>query len=207
MIKKIKNHILLYFYKIKWRIFNKHNNTRINSFFDIRNVSVGNYTYGKLNVFNDTSNKLVIGNYCSIANEVMFLVGGEHSSECISTFPFKTYILQSNDFEAVSKGNIVIDDDVWIGYGSIILSNVHIGQGAIIGAGSVVTKDVPPYAIVAGNPAKIIKYRFSEEVVKELIKIDYLKLDKEKIINNIDKFYCKVIDKEHLRFLDKKTVN
>lgn len=76
--------------------------------------------------------------------------------------------LQKVKHEATSKGDIVVKDDVWIGYGSIILSGVHIGQGAVIAAGSVVSHDVPPYAIVGGVPARLIKYRFSEEMTKKL---------------------------------------
>jgi serine acetyltransferase len=94
--------------------------------------------------------------------------------------------------EAFSKGNIVIDDDVWIGYGVTILSGVHIGQGAVVAAGAVVTKDVPPYAIVGGVPAKIIKYRFSPEIIEELMKIDYSKLEEDDIKNHIDDLYSEI---------------
>lgn len=84
----------------------------------------------------------------------------------VSTYPFKRKLFHGGE-EAVSKGDIIVGDDVWVGYGATILSGVHIGQGAVIAAGAVVNKDVPPYAIVGGIPAKVIKYRFSESVCKK----------------------------------------
>jgi serine acetyltransferase len=96
--------------------------------------------------------------------------------------------------EATSKGDIIIKDDVWIGANAIILSGVTIGQGALIGAGAVVTKDVPPYAIVGGNPAKVIKYRFSEKVIKKLLEFDFSKLDQNKIKTNIEALYKNITD-------------
>ena len=98
-----------------------------------------------------------------------------------------------------SKGNINIENDVWIGAYSTIMSGVKIGNGAVIGASSVVTKDIPPYAIVAGNPAKIIKYRFTEEQIVSLLKIEWWNWDEYKIkdesfdlwSNNIDEFIKK----------------
>ena len=75
----------------------------------------------------------------------------------------------------LTNGDIVVGDDVWVGQRAIIMSGVNIGQGAVIGAGAIVTKNVPPYAIVGGIPAKVIRYRFSEELIQELLKIDYSK--------------------------------
>ena len=124
--------------------------------------------------------KLIIGNFCSIAPEVVFLLASEHCYKNISTFPFKVKFL-GHENEAGSKGSIIVSDDVWIGYGAVILSGVKIGQGAVIAAGSIVTKDVPPYAIVAGNPAKILKYRFDENVIKKLLDFDFSTLSKEQI--------------------------
>ena len=93
---------------------------------------------------------------------------------------------------------------MWIGYGCTIMSGVHIGQGAIIAAGAVVTKDVPPYAIVGGVPAKIIKYRFEPDMIEELLKIDYSKLTKEEIMNNIDDLYLELKDKKQFEWMPKK---
>lgn len=94
--------------------------------------------------------------------------------------------------EALSKGNIIIEDDVWIGQGAIILSGVTIGRGSVIGAGAVVAKDIPPYSIVVGNPGKVIKKRFSDEIIEKLMKVDYSKLDENKIKYNIDLLYTEI---------------
>ena len=144
---------------------------------DTTNIIVGEKSYGLLDVldWSPAKNKLIIGNYCSIADDVKFLLGGEHQIRSISTFPFKVWSF-GEKMEAGSKGNIVIKDDVWIGTNVIICSGVTVGQGAIIAAGAVVTKDVEPYSIVGGNPAKFIKYRFSEELRKKLLGIDIVKL-------------------------------
>ncbi|MGN9105593.1 DapH/DapD/GlmU-related protein [Oliverpabstia intestinalis] len=93
------------------------------------------------------------------------------------------------EVESFAKGDIRVDDDVWIGYGASIMSGVHIGQGAVVAAGAVVTKDVPPYAIVGGVPAKVIKYRFEPEMIEELLKVDYSELTKEDIEKHIDDLY------------------
>ncbi len=122
-------------------------------------VSVVKNTYGGINVqLSNTKSCLCIGNYCSIAEEVKLLVSADYNTQTISTFPFRVQCL-GHEMEAVSRGDIVVDDDVWIGYRATVLSGVHIGQGDVVAAGAVVTKDVPPYAIVGGVPAKIIKYR------------------------------------------------
>ncbi|NLK24601.1 MAG: CatB-related O-acetyltransferase [Clostridiales bacterium] len=109
-----------------------------------------------------------------------------------------------NGIDAISKGDIIVRDDVWIGQRAIILSNVNIGQGAVIAAGSVVTKDVPPYAIVGGVPAKVIKYRFSPEMIKELLKIDYSKLTDEMIKEHINDFYTELKDIKQLEWVPKR---
>ena len=106
--------------------------------------------------------------------------------------------------EGVSKGNIIVDDDVWIGFRSTILSGVHIGQGAIVAAGSLVTKDVPPYAIVGGVPAKVIKYRFSPEMITELLKVDYNQLTEELVKEHIEDLYRDLEDTSQLWWFPKK---
>ena len=112
--------------------------------------------------------------------------------------------LDLGGLEAISKGDIIIDDDVWIGYGATILSGVHISQGAVVAACAVVTKDVPPYAIVGGVPAKVIKYRFEPEMIEELMKVDYSKLTKEQIEQHIDELYAGLKDKKQLDWMPKK---
>ena len=154
--------------------------------FDIERVSIGEGSYGSLNVLASGSGEsyLRIGRYCSIAASVIFLLQAEHSFNSLSTYPFKVKC-GFEDFEGKSKGSIIIGDDVWIGFGAIICSGVKIGQGAIIGAGSVVTRDVEPYAIVAGNPARFIRYRFPDsELRHRLAKLDFSKFDKKNITKN-----------------------
>ena len=150
--------------------------------FDISKVHVGNYSYGEIVVINFSDRySLTIGNYCSIATGSTFIVCGDHYLNHISTFPFKVMCLQNEKFEAISNGDIIIEDDVWIGENAVILSGVHIGQGAVIAAGAVVTRDIPPYSIVAGVPAKILRYRFDQDVINELLKIDFGSLTRRDI--------------------------
>lgn len=96
-----------------------------------------------------------VANTTSIAQNVTFLLDVEHYTKHLSTYPFRVKILETEKTESFSKGDIIVEDDVWIGYGVILLSGIHIGKGAIIAAGSIVTKDVEPYSIVAGVPANI----------------------------------------------------
>lgn len=163
--------------------------------FPKKNVIIGKHSYGELNIVSfNWKNNLKIGNYVSIAEQVTFIVDAEHYTNHLSTYPFKAKIMDIGTNEAVSKGDIVIDDDVWIGYGATIMSGVHIGQGAVVAAGAVVTKAVPPYAIVGGVPAKVLKYRFEKEMIDELLKIDYSKLTKEMIEEHIDDLYTELKD-------------
>lgn len=191
-------------FKINWRMHNRHNSTSPDCYFPIDAVKVGKETYGGLNVLiHGVGYKLIIGNYCSIAPGVSFIPCSDHDVSHISTFPFKNKII-NNEQEAISKGNIVVDDDVWIGYGSTILSGVHIGQGAVVAAGSVVSKDVPPYAIVGGVPARVIKFRFKDDMIEELLKIDYSKLKPEDIESHIKYLYEPLKDKSQLEWMPKK---
>jgi acetyltransferase-like isoleucine patch superfamily enzyme len=170
--KKVKNY--------KWRVNNTDNFTEPVNNFDYNKVIVGAYTYGDLCVLTDGSvlEKLYIGKFCSIAANVKFILSSGHPYEGFSAYPFKVKIFGKIK-EAVSKGDIIINDDVLIGLGAIILSGVTIGQGAIVVAGAVVIKDVEPYSIVAGNPARFIKYRFSEDIRKKLLNFDFKNLSKE----------------------------
>ena len=190
---RIKDYFYLPYKCFLWRRKNKHNRTKLHSNIDIDMVKVGNYTYGPINILSDNNlSKLHIGNYCSIGPETLFVLNSEHDYRSFSTYPFKTLCLDEKINEAESKGDIYIDDDVWIGTRATIMSGVHVGQGAIIGACALVTKDIPPYAIVGGVPAKIIKYRFKKDIIDELLKMDYSKLTNDIIINNIDKIYKQV---------------
>ena len=191
-------YILLRKYKFKanWRKNNKHNTTTPNTVFDPNYVSIGKATYGDLNIIQFASiHHLRIGNFVSIAQDVSFILDAEHYTNHLSTFPFKVKYLEIEKEESFGKGDIIIDDDVWIGYRSIIMSGVHIGQGAIIAAGSIVTKDIPPYAVVGGIPAKIIKYRFSSDICEALLKFDFSKLNKSNVNKNIEKLYTEINSK------------
>ena len=191
---------------IKWRKNNKHNNTYMRNHFDISRVTVGNYTYGVLNVLMHYHNHSVkIGSFCSIAPNVVFIVESDHSLNTISSFPFKTKCLNMGR-EALSKGNIIVEDDVWIGYGAVVLSGVHIGKGAVIAAGSVVNKDVPPYSIVGGIPEKIIKKRLSESTIDKLIHFDYSKLTIDIIKKQQDALYEVITDDNIDRILSQLSV-
>ena len=189
----IKTRIHLLINKLKWRRLNSHNSTTVSNIFNLSSVSVGKYTYGSLNVVDSNPlSKLKIGNFCSIAPNVTFILNSDHYTTNLSSFPFKVMCLNISKAEAISYGDITVDDDVWIAYGSTILSGVHIGQGAIVAAGAVVSKDVPPYSIVGGVPAKVINYRFSKEIVNYLISLDYSSLKKELVLKNIDVLYKKI---------------
>lgn len=171
----------------KWREKNAHNNTTVEKMFDISKVSVGNGTYGVINpyFYNNPECSLTIGSYCSIAEGTKF-VYGEHDYRRPMTFPINAYVAHTKEINPV-KGPIIVEDDVWIGMNAIILSGVTIHQGAVIGAGSVVAKDIPPYAIYAGG--RIIKYRFDEETIAKLLKMDWGKLSQEDILRNKELLY------------------
>ena len=188
--------------KYKWHKLHPNSDTIPMNNFNFEQVSVGDYSYGELNVVDFGGKcKLIIGNYVSIAQHVTFLLNAEHYLNHISTYPFKVKMLNTEKEESFGKGNIVIDDDVWIGYGATIMSGVHIGQGAVIAAGAIVTNNVPPYAIVGGNPAKLIKYRFEKSIVDRLSNVNYLSIDSAFVINNIDHFYKGIETEEDLDFL------
>lgn len=171
------------------------------------NIIIGDYTmyndfiddpvlFEKNNVlyhYPINNDRLIIGKFCSIACGVKFLFNSaNHTIKSLSTYPFPLFFdewnLDVNDVTSSwdNKGDIVIGNDVWIGYEAIIFAGVTIGDGAIIGSRAVVTKDVPPYAIVGGVPARLIRERFSKETVSSLLKIKWWNWSKERIIKNID---------------------
>lgn len=126
------------------------------------------------------------------------MLGGEHCIGWITTFPFPEHLPEfKKDPHWRVKGDVVIGNDVWIGHGACLLSGVTIGDGAVVGAWAVVAKDIPPYAIAVGNPARVIKYRFSEDVIKRLMEVKWWDLPDEKInaliplllSNRIDEFF------------------
>ncbi|AWN42442.1 CatB-related O-acetyltransferase [Methylobacterium durans] len=156
---------------------NPHNETRIHlsRLVRKRGFSIGAYSYGRPRVrFAESGRRLTIGRYCSIADNVVIMLGGGHRTDWVSTYPFAAMdglwpgVDAPQDYHA-SKGDVVIGHDVWLGSGCLILSGVTIGHGAVIGARAVIARDVPPYAIVVGNPARIVRHRFDPETVAGLL--------------------------------------
>lgn len=191
--------------KKKWKKLHPGSDTVPVNDFDFENVYIGEKSYGELNVIDfGGKNKLIINNFVSIAQKVSFVLNAEHYATHISTYPFKVKILKTQTSESFGKGDIVIDDDVWIGYGATVMSGVHIGQGAIIAAGALVTKDVPPYAIVGGVPAEIIRYRFNRDMIKELLKVDFSQLTETLIREHIYDLYIELKERSQLDWLPKK---
>ncbi len=150
------------------------------------NIVVGDFTYFADSDFEKhvthhydfIGDKLIIGKFCQIGAGVEFVMNGaNHQMNAVSTYPF--YIFGSWNQSAPSKedlpfkGDTVVGNDVWIGQNSTILPGVHMGDGAIIGLNSVVTRDVPPYTIVAGNPAKAVRKRFDDELIDLLLKLKW----------------------------------
>ena len=187
-------------FRRQWRRRNQHNETKMGDrLFPIDVVTVGKGTYGTLNVqslYVTEKERLVIGNYVSIAPDVTFFLGVNHQMQTVTTYPFYSKWIGRSPIDAVSKGPIVVEDEVWIGTGAMIFSGVTIAKGAIVGAGAVVTRDVPPYAIVAGNPGRVTRFRFSEDVVEILKPIFMANLPEEWIRANMDTIYTKIESKE-----------
>lgn len=199
----LKN-LMFYLFQRKYRKINRHNETCIMNLCDLNNVIVGKKSYGEIHVtdFSNLNAKLRIGSYCSVAPNVKFLLGGEHQTKSISTYPFKVKCF-GEPKEAGSKGDIIVKDDVWIGESAIICSGVTIGQGAIVAAGAVVTKNVEPYSIVGGNPAKIIKHRFDENLRKKLTEMNIIELFDRIKKEDLDLIYSDLTE-ENLKIITEK---
>ena len=177
------------------------------------NIEIGDYTY-----YDDTNgadkfeehvthhyeflgDKLIIGKFCQIASGIKIIMNGaNHRMNSITTYPFN---IMGNGWEKVTpkledlpfKGDTIIGNDVWIGQNVTILPGVHIGDGAIIGANSVVTKDIPAYHISGGNPCKIIRKRFDEELINYLEEIKWWDWEDEKIFKNLEILCSSDLDK------------
>lgn len=162
-------------------------------------MTYGKYTYGSPNILWKTpESELIIGNFCSIAQNVTVYLGGNHRHDFVTTYPFG--LIHENIFNFIGKHpmtkkeDVIIGNDVWIAENVIIMSGVTIGDGAVIANNSHVVKDVEPYSIVGGNPAKFIKYRFSKEQIENLLKIKWWYWNDDKInkfkslFTNIDEF-------------------
>jgi len=158
-------------------------------------MSFGKYTYGSPNIhWNNGNAKLIVGKFCSIASNVNIYLGGNHRTDWVTTYPFG-HIHQNtfNNFNGhghpSTKGDIIIGNDVWIGSNVTIMSGVTIGDGVVIANNSHVVKNAEPYTLVGGNPAKLIKYRFTPDQIKKLLEIKWWDWDESKI-NNFTPLLC-----------------
>lgn len=170
------------------------NNVAINRRSYINDSSIGSYSYCGINT---TINFSSIGKFCSIARNVD--IGGfDHDYHKVSTMPmFRLRQLNGGANPIMESESVCeIGNDVWIAAGAQILHKVRIGDGAVIGGGAVVTKDVPPYAIVVGVPAKILKFRFEERIIKELLKIKWWDWPEDVILSNIDLLINSEVNKD-----------
>jgi len=176
----------------------------LKNFISRKNISVGDYTYyddplgperfeqNVLYHFDFVGDKLIIGKFCAIARDVQFIMNGaNHPLRGHSTYPF--YIFGEGWEKAAPgpdviefKGDTIVGNDVWIGYNATIMPGISIGHGAIIASKAVVTRDVPPYSIVGGNPAKVIRLRFPEDTIEKLIRIAWWDWPIERVTEHLD---------------------
>ncbi len=166
-------------------------------------VIKGLHSYGEpwVRVWNRKDAVVTIGKYCSMATNISFVIDGNHYANHFSSFPFREMLgWKEYPLSNWGKENPVVGNDVWIGSNVVIYSGVNIGDGAVIAGQSVVTKSVPPYAVVAGNPAVIKKYRFSEQVIEKLLRYRWWDLPEEIIrekliphMDNIEKV-CEILE-------------
>lgn len=163
---------------------------KINRNTHIINSTIGRYSYVGINCWVCETD---MGAFCSIASNVNIGLGN-HTMDYLSTSPIFTEQKNATGYSWINKTiappfkRVHIGNDVWIGYGALIIGGVTIGDGACIGAGAIVTKDVPPYAVVAGAPAKIIRYRFSDETIKKILDEKWWNLPDEELKKNINRF-------------------
>lgn len=148
-------------------------------------ISIGRFTYGGAGFrLWSAGERVLVGAFCSFAEGVLIFGGGEHRVDWVTTHPLRIAFNSpgaGEDGHPHSKGTTKIGNDVWMGHGALILSGVTVGDGACVGAGAVVSKDVPPYSIVAGNPAKVVRLRFSERQIEQLLQIAWWNWPIEKI--------------------------
>jgi acetyltransferase-like isoleucine patch superfamily enzyme len=158
-------------------------------------VGKGTYGHESINFIKSPENiyDLFIGNYCSIGEGLTVYMGGDHNLNFITTFPFGKRCKHLNSVNGenttIFKGDVTIGNDVWIGMNTTIMSGVTIGDGSVIAANSHVIKNVEPYTIVGGNPAKFIRYRFDKEIIEKLLKLEWWYLD-DSVLNSILPILC-----------------
>ncbi|WP_298958306.1 CatB-related O-acetyltransferase [uncultured Methylobacterium sp.] len=151
----------------------------LKDYIDRFGYEIGEHTYGTPRVHGwKDGKKLYIGKYTSIAGSVTIFVGSNHRTDWVTTYPFSALLRAWPEAAGItghpqSNGDVRIGNDVWLGLGAVVMSGVTVGDGSVVAAGSMVVKDVPPYAIVGGNPAKIIRYRFDEKTIERLLTIKW----------------------------------
>jgi acetyltransferase-like isoleucine patch superfamily enzyme len=157
--------------------------------------SWGELSYGLPSIISfDKKSKVSVGSYVSIASNVTFLLGANHASGLVTTFPIDRIDPSKTTADSNERGNIEIGNDVWIGYGATLIGNVRVGDGAIIGAHALVVDDIPPYAVVGGVPAKVIKYRFSSEQIEKLLAIAWWNWNTKTVQERQKDIYSKDMD-------------
>jgi virginiamycin A acetyltransferase len=173
---------------------------------EAENIVIGDYTYYDdpdgpekfvekcvLHHYPFIGDKLIIGRFCAIAEGTRFIMNGaNHAMSGFSTYPFNIFAhgweegFDVATWEKENRGDTVVGNDVWIGMEAVMMPGISIGDGAIVGAKSVVTHDVPPYAIVAGNPARVVKMRFDDATISRLLKVAWWNWPAEKISRNLN---------------------
>lgn len=162
--------------------------SRFRERYPLYQIGLGSYGMPVVHDWNEGST-LQIGSYCSIASNVQIFLGGLHRTDWVSSYPFPAYLPEAAHIEGFggTRGNVVIGSDVWLCSNCTILSGVSVGHGAVVASSAVVTRDVAPYSVVAGNPARHVRWRFDEETRTALLESAWWEWPEEEIRHIVDK--------------------